>query len=527
MRNRLSAKWLASGACGLSLFLATAASAQDRPTDPSTVDILQVLVEKGVLSRSDADAVLSEARKRAESREGVVRVPYVPQAVRDQIKEEVRQEVIQTAKTEGWAQPGTKSPSWLDRISFNGDVRVRGEGYLFQGTNTPLVVDTEAVNADGGYTELEVMPFRNTIDNRFRHRIRGRFGVDIKLSDYISAGLRITAGDARDLASTNRSMVVGTGRYQVGFDKAYVALTPFKADSMFAGTQLMLGKFENPFLSTEAIFDRDLRFEGAAATVSARFGDGAGAPRLFLTGGVFPLDEYQDSKKDKFLFAGQAGVAAEPVDGFRVQAAVGLYKFDGVQGQYNTIGQRNNDYTAPSRVQFGNSLFNLRRDTTVVNTVLFGLASDFRVGAAYARAEFDLTTDLIGSLEFEGAKNFAFDRADLVARRVPGSSGDTLIHGRARIGHRDMDVKNAWSLTAGYRRIEADATMDLFTDSDFGLGGTDQKGFVVSGEFGLTKGALLTGTWYSARTIDLMTTAGIQALPIDTDTVQLDLTVKF
>jgi hypothetical protein len=528
MRNRLSAKWLASGACALTLTLMSGtAVAQERPTDPSTVDILEVLVEKGVLTRADADAVLGEARKRAENREAVVRVPYVPEAVRDQIKEEVRAEVIQTAKAEGWAQPGSKRPSWLDSIDFSGDVRVRGEGVMYQGTNTPLVIDTNAVNEAGNFTTSDVLPFRNTIDSRTRARVRARFGVDVAINDYVSAGLRFATGDIRDATSTNATLTHSFGRYQVGFDRAFIKLTPFKDDSMFRGTKLVLGKFDNPFLSTEAIFDRDLQFEGAAATLSASFGDGSGAPRVFLTGGAFPLEEYEFTAKDKFLFAGQFGAAAEPVDGFRVEAAASIYHYTGVQGRYNTLGLRDFDYTAPSRVQFGNSLFNLRNDDDVPNTVLFGLASEFSVAAVYAHAEFDLNPELAASIEFEGGKNLAYDEANLIARKVPGASGDTLLHARARIGHKLMDERGAWALSAGYRRLEGDSTLDLFTDSDFGLGGTDQKGFVVGASWAPFDRVLLSGSWYSARTIDLLTFSNLPAPPIDTDTVHLDLSVKF
>lgn len=527
MRNRTSAKWLASAACALTLLVAPGvAAAQERPTDPSTVDILEVLVDKGVLTRADADAVLGEARKRAESREAVVRVPYVPEALRDQIKEEVRAEVIQTAKAEGWAQPGSRRPSWLDSLDFSGDIRVRGEGLLFQGTNTPLVIDTNAVNADGEYGVLEVLPFRNTIDNRVRGRVRARFGVDAQVTEMVSAGIRFATGTLEDSNSTNATLSGSFGRYQVGLDRAFIKVKPFGKDSALRDTKLVFGKFDNPFLSTEAIFDRDLQFEGAVGKLAYSFGEGNDAPTIFATGGAFPLEEYEFTARDKYLFAGQAGFAGEVVDGFRLKLAGAYYNYQGVQGEYNTPGQRDNDFTAPRRVQFGNSVFNLRQDATPVNTVLYGLAQEYSVAAAYGEAEFDLTDVLVASLEFEGAKNLAFDLADLAARAVPGSSGDTLIHARARIGHREMDTAGAWALSAGYRRLEADSTLDLFTDSDFGLGGTDQKGFVISGSWTPLDRVMLTGSWYSARTIDFVSNSGA-ALPIDTDTVHLDLAVKF
>jgi len=211
----------------------------------------------------------------------------------------------------------------------------------------------------------------------------------------------------------------------------------------------------------------------------------------------------------------------------RLNVAGGLFHYQGLQGQLNSFGLRDREGTAVSRVQFGNSLFNIRRDSTPVNTLLYGLSADFTVASVYAKAEFDLNPTLVASLEFEGARNLAFEARDLIARGGPAGSGDTLFHGRARIGHREMDAAGAWGLSAGYRRIEADATPDLFTDSDFGVGGTDQKGSVVSASWSIFDKTTLTGSWLSARTIDLVDQFGLPAAPVDVDTVQLDLTVKF
>jgi hypothetical protein len=455
-----------------------------------------------------------------------VRVPYVPEALREQITQEVREEVVKTAKAEGWAQPGAL-PGWLSRIDFYGDVRVRGEALMFQDGNAPLVLDVNAINANGNYNELEVLPYRNTVDRRYRGRVRARFGADIAVSDHVEAGFRVATGDLDDPTMTESPLAHNFGRIQVGFDRAYVRVKPVGEDSMFAGTSVTFGKFENPFLSTEAIFDRDIQFEGAAARLAAHFGSGENAPYVFATGGIFPLEDYAFTNKSKYLLGGQVGVGGQPVAGLRLRAAASLYNYSGLQGEYNTPGLRDNDFTAPTRVQFGNSIFNLRNDATAVNSVLFGLASEFSVASVYADAEIDINSQLIASIEFEGARNLAFKDSDLDTRLVPASSGDTLFHARVALGHRDMDLAGAWRFSAGYRRVEADATPDLFTDSDFGLGGTDQKGFVIGASWAPLDRLLLAGSWASARTIDFISPSGLPASPIDSDIGRLDLTIKF
>ncbi|WP_417318345.1 putative porin [Erythrobacter aureus] len=532
---KLITRLLASAAIALAASsVSTGALAQTRTTDPSTLDILDVLVDKGVLSREDADDVLAEARRRSEVDAGTVRVPYVPEAVREQIRDEVKKEVVATAKSEGWAQPDAL-PEWLDRFRFSGDIRVRGEHIGFGSSNVPYSVpDVNAINADGEYYVDDVLPLRAITEDRFRTRVRGRFAIDGRVNDHVEAGVRLVTGNLMDPVSTNESLTGNFDKFTVGLDRAYIRLRPFAKDHRFGGTNLVLGKFDNPFFSTELMFDRDLQFDGAAATLSAAFGGGEDAPRIFLVGGAFPLEEWDFTGNDKYLFGGQIGFAGSPTPGLRLQAAAALYEFSHVQGQFNTQGLRDNDYTAPDRVQFGNTMFNLRQDNGIVNTILFGLASEYRVAALTALAEFDLTPSLVASIEFEGLQNLAFDEQDLLDRSPDPvnfplvSSGDTAWHARVGIGHRDFSVPNAWMLKAGYRRLEGDSTLDLFTDSDFGVGGTDQKGFVVQGSWALMKNTWLTGSWYSARTINLLdpTTGGI-AFPVDVDTFMFDLNANF
>lgn len=525
-RNSIARLLCTVAAAAASLAIGETVAAQTRTTDPSTLDILEVLVSKGILTRDDANVVLGEARQRAEAAaaDGTVRVPYVPEAVRNQIRDEVKAEVIATAKSERWAEPGTL-PEWTNRISWSGDVRVRAQGDRYSSSNTPLILDVNAINADGSFTTQDVLPLRETIASRYRARVRARFGLEAQINEHVEGGIRLATGTLGEGFSTNETLTGNFDRFQVGLDRAYIRIRPFERASEMANTSLWFGKFDNPFFSTEMMFDRDLQFDGIAATIDWRFGEGDDAPRVFLTGGAFPLEEVDFTSKDKFLFAGQIGGSAS-VGGVRLQAAAAYYSFANVQGQYNTLGLRDNDFTAPDRVQFGNSVFNLRRDGGSINTVLFGLASKFRVAAITAKAEFVVNEKLVATVDAEAIKNLAFDRQDLIARGVPASSGDMGWHARLGIGYRDLGVRGAWDFNIGYRRIEGDATLDLFTDSDFGLG-TDQQGYVARAGYGVFDNMWLQGSWFSSRTLDLVDATGALAPPVDVDTFMLDLNVRF
>ncbi len=52
---------------------------------------------------------------------GAVRVPYVPETVRAQIRDEIRNDVLAQAKTEGWASPGKAAPEWISNVQIHGD----------------------------------------------------------------------------------------------------------------------------------------------------------------------------------------------------------------------------------------------------------------------------------------------------------------------------------------------------------------------------------------------------------------------
>lgn len=76
-----------------------------------------------------------------------------------------------------------------------------------------------------------------------------------------------------------------------------------------------------------------------------------------------------------------------------------------------------------------------------------------------------------------------------------------------------------WRAEAGYRYLQTDATLDSLTDSDFHLGGTNAKGYTVSGTLGLLDGVRLTGKWLSGNEVT--------GRPLSIDVLQFDLQAEF
>lgn len=82
-----------------------------------------------------------------------------------------------------------------------------------------------------------------------------------------------------------------------------------------------------------------------------------------------------------------------------------------------------------------------------------------------------------------------------------------------------MEKRGDWQAGLQYKHIESDAVVDGFTDSDFGLGGTNMKGFTLWGAMALTPKATFGVKWVS--------TSQIAGPPSKNDTLQLDFTGKF
>ncbi len=68
-----------------------------------------------------------------------------------------------------------------------------------------------------------------------------------------------------------------------------------------------------------------------------------------------------------------------------------------------------------------------------------------------------------------------------------------------------------------YKHLERDAVLDAFTDSDFHLGGTNTKGWVVGGNYGLVKNVWLSGRWLSGNVIT-GPQYGVDILQVDVNT---------
>jgi len=581
---------LASGACAGS----ASAQAPARPVavaPPSaaapttTVRLIELLIGNGVLTRDQAQALLSQAAAEAAAARravpaarggvavapvpvpvpempvapGTVRIPYVSDGVREQIRADVRRDVLAQARAEGWALPG-QTPEWTQRIRLFGDLRLRGEAVTFPSENAATIgfPNFAAINNAGGGLDLsrtDLTPALNVTDDRTRLRLRARLGVEAQIADWITGTVQLATGSDNSPVSTNQTFGQGSffPKYQIWLDRGYMRFKPAEWLTIDAG------RMPNPFFSTDLLYDLDLNFDGVAATARHRFRENLSG---FVTAGIFPYFNsdfnfsnnslQKTTSRDRYLSAVQGGVDWRFAQDWALRFGVGYYHFDRAEGALSapcvaTLSTDSCD-TDQSRgffTQNTNTFFpvrNIIRDPNAAGFPnepqfqYFGLASQFQVLDINARLNMARFNPYVLTAEVNYLRNLAFDKGRITRRGVlsqgaangivnnvsdtggfeGGGSGYML---RATFGHPDIDQPWHWNVSFAYRYLESDAVLDAFTDSDFRLGGTNSKGFILGGGVGIARNTSFRARWLSGEEVS--------GAPYRADVFQLDLLSRF
>jgi hypothetical protein len=199
------------------------------------------------------------------------------------------------------------------------------------------------------------------------------------------------------------------------------------------------------------------------------------------------------------------------------------------------------DTLRPSFAQKGNTYMMLRdivpfdaTDPTEAQYQYFGLASAFRNVMLSGRLDLAHFNPIHIILDGEYVQNVAWDRQQVAARAranaLPSSAtypfpdneyygGNEGWMGRLTVGHKELKELWDWNVSVAYKWLESDAVIDAFTDSDFGLGGTNLKGYIIGASL-----ALGPKVWASARWMSANEVAGA---PYAVDVLQVDLNAKF
>ncbi len=561
-------------AVALALSAIPAAAQSAAPSENATINLIRLLVEQGVLKKDQADSLVKQAAAEAAqaksaapakggaglAQAGDVRVPYIPETVRDQIRDEVKTEVMAQAKAENWAQPNT-FPDWVSRITVEGDVRVRGESRGYNEGNSNEVTDFAQLNATGPYdvntdTNNRFPPILNTRqDRRNLARVRARLGVRADISDNWTAGIRLATGNDDSPVSTTQTLGGGMNKKDMWLDQAYITYRPT------AWASLTGGRIANPFESTDLLFSSDLNFDGAAAIFKHPL---AGRDvTLFGTLGGFATEyannpwsssEFGEGKSEnKWLLGGQVGAEWKIDAKNTLRGAVAYYRFDNIAGQRSSscdgpwFGEGcDTDWSRPAFMQKGNTVFLLRNIELNPNAAgpngtsgpqfteqpqYVGLASEFNLLDLNLRWDTRIMNGMGLRLSGNYVRNLAYNKDRMQSRsegqivnnlsddgQIQSGPNAWMLHAALGNGF-DLRDKGDWQVFVGYKYIQPDSMPDGYNDSSFHLGGTNARGYYLGGGYAFDKNVYGQLRWSSSREI--------YGAPMSIDVMQLEVNARF
>jgi hypothetical protein len=338
----------------------------------------------------------------------------------------------------------------------------------------------ENMNIKGDFRYRHEMIDNEGSDARHRHRIRARLGIFGDVNDYTRVGIQLATG-SDDPVSTNQTLDDGFSTKSINLDMAYLEMTPKWEPDL----SITAGKFKNLFYkpgSSELLWDSDMNPEGALADYTKNFQDYS---FTLIAAGLW-IDE-RSSDKDSWMAAGQAifnyHIEENTTDialgagMFEYVSAMGFEPFfDAAEPMGNSVdayGLYLNDYELLDLFVEGNHKIN-----DIPLTAMFDYVTN--------TAADSLDTGWLAGIRINKVKD-------------PGS----------------------WAFRYIYRKLEKDAVVGTFTDSDFRGGGTDARGHEIGGSYQLAKNSTISLTYF-------INEIGLELDdPIDFKRLQADLQLKF
>jgi hypothetical protein len=564
----------------------------DPPTRSSrsqnvTINLINRLVQKGILTKEDANDLIKQAEADAEIAKAqataaaaaevsrmsaqadipqpdsdTVRVTYIPESVKAQITDQVKTQVMSQARNEGWAAPNLV-PDWVQHLKVTADFRFRFEGdYFGSGNdNTGAFPNFNAINTGAPYdTSGTVFAPQNDVDkDRMRERIRVRLGVEADLGEGFTMGIRLATGENNSPVTENQSLGAANNGQGGNFEKYQIWLDRGFLKYEIGGTpendfSLTLGRFDNPFFSTTMIWAADLGFDGLLFQGRHQVADWF-TPSF--AGGLFPVfntdfnfsntQPGKYSSTDKWLYAGQVGTDWKLNKDFNFKLGTAYYYFQNISGKLSSpfvpltsTDQGNTDDLRPGFAQNGNTYMALRNILptaandfgTIDQYQYYGLATPFHELAITGRLDYNHFEPFQISLTGEWVKNLAFNQSAINAIAVNnrGSTSATSSTGNYTGGD------TAWiiNLKAGSAALERLGDWNVgvnyrYVESDSLVDGFTDSDFALGGTN--FKGYTIFGALALSRNVNLnvkwMSSDQIAGPPLKVDILQVDVNGKF
>ena len=289
---------------------------------------------------------------------------------------------------------------------------------------------------------------------RGREVVRFRLGATYALQEDITVRARLATGDPEDPNSTDITLSSFVNDLTFSLDLASIELNRPKFGA-FAG------KFTNPFLTTEMVWDADVNPQGAGGRL--KLGKATGVTTS-LTAMYFILNQRADDSTSD-MGGAQIMVASAPGKNWRVTGAAAYYGYRIGRANVGEAGDIRGNRLDPGGAPVYVSDFNLVDALVFVDYAGFGTRFPLRVVGEYVHnnGATDLNTGFSGDVYVGKAQ----------------SAGDI----RARYG---------------YAQVETDAILAAFAHDNTTLG-TNSDTHTLSVDVTPRANALLTATLYHYR----------------------------
>jgi hypothetical protein len=557
------------------------------PTESVVVNLINRLVERGVLTQGDAAELVSQAQRDAAvasqnaaaaalvaadaamaSEEDIV-VTHIPEPVKERLREEIRQEILEDlpemrdthfvlAESGKEAVIGEleEAPSWQKNIRLFGDLRLRFDATRFPegNDNTGSFPDFNRINTGSPFdvAGFEFSPQLNVDENRSRFRMRARAGLHADIGDGFMVGFRAATGNDNSPVSTNQTFGGNFNKYELWIDQAFLRWDGAIGST---ATTVSAGRFENPFYkSTNLMWDDDIMFDGLAFKASPEFSENVGG---FFTAGAFPIfnsnfnfpnnDPDKFESADRYLYGAQGGVDLAMGRHVEGKFALGYHDFDNVQGQLSdpyvplsSSDAGSTDELRPSFAQKGNSYMALRDITpdplnnfgTTNQYQYFGLASDFEVLSYNGRVDLNFWEPFQVSLLGEYAMNLGYEEGEVspIAVNNRGPVPAAGVPGQFEGGNIAWNFGVQFGKPVFEKRGDWNAIVGYrFVESDAILDAFADSDFGLGGTNieGFTVGAGMALNPKINMNLRWMGANEIAGPPLKSDILMLDLNAKF
>ena len=320
---------------------------------------------------------------------------------------------------------------------------------------------------------------KNGSVKRQRGRYRLRLGAESKINQSLKVFFGLASG-TNDPRSTNQTMDATFETPDIRLDYAFsqYGIKPWlivyggKVQRKLAFLQL-----------SDLLWDSDINPDGISLTATKvmRYDFD-----LFLNLGWFVLDESSSDTSDPSMSVFQPGFQWDMNDKRKLKFAVAYYGFNDLKGD------------SLSHSQLTNSLIGGK------------LAYDYGVFNPSIEFSFEDFENMIMPYYAVFAEHV---RNEKVSKNNKGN-----IFGFA-IGHKKVKKQKQWKLKYARRRLEKDAWLDTFPDSDFYSGKTGVKGHEIILEYALADNVVFGADYYNTR--------NIRGIKKTEDLLQMDLKLKF